>query len=113
MQKFHTDKNHTYAKLYPEMRNNVEEQKAGEGANTIENLDKRDSCDFALWKKVKEGEPSWDSPWGKGRPGWHIECSAMASAIFKKAFISVLNIFRYNIKLNLVNVTLRQKQWVC
>ena len=34
--------------------------------------------DFALWKKEREGEPSWDSPWGKGRPGWHIECSAMA-----------------------------------
>jgi cysteinyl-tRNA synthetase len=34
-----------------------------------------------LWKKSKPGEPSWDSPWGKGRPGWHIECSAMASEI--------------------------------
>ena len=34
--------------------------------------------DFALWKAAKPGEPSWDSPWGKGRPGWHIECSAMA-----------------------------------
>jgi len=40
-----------------------------------EKLDKRD---FALWKKMKEGEPFWESPWGKGRPGWHIECSAMA-----------------------------------
>ncbi|MFX0137696.1 MAG: cysteine--tRNA ligase, partial [Candidatus Hodarchaeota archaeon] len=40
--------------------------------------DKLDSRDFALWKKMKEGEPYWDSPWGKGRPGWHIECSAMA-----------------------------------
>ncbi|MBA7495268.1 Cysteine--tRNA ligase [subsurface metagenome] len=39
---------------------------------------KIDPLDFALWKKEKEGEPSWDSPWGKGRPGWHIECSAMA-----------------------------------
>jgi cysteinyl-tRNA synthetase len=39
---------------------------------------KRDALDFALWKAAKPGEPSWDSPWGKGRPGWHIECSAMA-----------------------------------
>ncbi len=39
---------------------------------------KRDPLDFTLWKKAKEGEISWDSPWGKGRPGWHIECSAMA-----------------------------------
>ena len=39
---------------------------------------KRDPLDFALWKKSKEGEPSWDSPWGKGRPGWHIECSCMS-----------------------------------
>ena len=38
---------------------------------------KQDPCDFALWKAAKEGEPSWDSPWGAGRPGWHIECSAM------------------------------------
>ena len=40
--------------------------------------DKDDNRDFALWKKMKEGEPFWESPWGKGRPGWHIECSAMA-----------------------------------
>ena len=38
---------------------------------------KRDPLDFALWKGAKSGEPSWDSPWGKGRPGWHVECSAM------------------------------------
>jgi cysteinyl-tRNA synthetase len=38
---------------------------------------KRDPFDFALWKGAREGEPSWESPWGKGRPGWHIECSAM------------------------------------
>ncbi len=37
--------------------------------------------DFALWKAAKPGEPSWESPWGQGRPGWHIECSAMASSI--------------------------------
>jgi cysteinyl-tRNA synthetase len=39
--------------------------------------DKLDKRDFALWKKMKEGEPYWESPWGKGRPGWHIECSVM------------------------------------
>lgn len=39
---------------------------------------KRDPMDFALWKSAKPGEPSWETPWGKGRPGWHIECSAMA-----------------------------------
>ncbi len=39
---------------------------------------KKDPLDFALWKSSKEGEPSWDSPWGKGRPGWHIECSTMS-----------------------------------
>jgi cysteinyl-tRNA synthetase len=39
--------------------------------------DKEEGADFVLWKAAKEGEPSWDSPWGKGRPGWHIECSAM------------------------------------
>merc|ERR1739844_342131 len=43
--------------------------------------DKRSDNDFALWKMSKPGEPSWPSPWGKGRPGWHIECSAMASCI--------------------------------
>jgi len=41
---------------------------------------KRDPLDFALWKGAKPGEPAWDSPWGKGRPGWHIECSAMSEA---------------------------------
>lgn len=40
--------------------------------------DKKDPLDFALWKKTKPGEPAWDSPWGKGRPGWHIECSTMS-----------------------------------
>lgn len=41
---------------------------------------KNDPLDFALWKKAKPGEPKWESPWGKGRPGWHIECSVMATA---------------------------------
>jgi len=40
---------------------------------------KEDPLDFAIWKKSREGEPAWDSPWGRGRPGWHIECFAMAS----------------------------------
>ena len=40
---------------------------------------KKDQSDFVLWKPSKEGEPQWDSPWGKGRPGWHIECSAMSN----------------------------------
>ncbi len=43
-----------------------------------DSYDKEQASDFALWKKAKTGEPSWDSPWGKGRPGWHIECSAMS-----------------------------------
>jgi cysteinyl-tRNA synthetase len=48
------------------------------GARVEVNPDKRDPLDFALWKGAKPGEPTWDSPWGPGRPGWHIECSAMA-----------------------------------
>jgi len=47
---------------------------------------KKDSRDFALWKSVKPGEPSWPTPWGNGRPGWHIECSAMAQAYLGSAF---------------------------
>jgi len=44
---------------------------------------KEDSLDFALWKKSKEGEPKWNSPWGEGRPGWHIECSVMSQKFLK------------------------------
>src|SRR5438105_13600677 len=47
---------------------------------------KRDPRDFALWKGAKPGEPSWDSPWGPGRPGWHIECSAMAMKYLGASF---------------------------
>jgi cysteinyl-tRNA synthetase len=47
---------------------------------------KKDSRDFALWKSVKPGEPSWPTPWGNGRPGWHVECSAMAHAYLGDAF---------------------------
>ncbi len=42
------------------------------------NAEKRNRKDFALWKGYKPGEPFWETPWGKGRPGWHIECSVMA-----------------------------------
>jgi len=51
------------------------------GARVDVNEIKNDPLDFALWKRSKEGEPAWDSPWGKGRPGWHIECSVMSSKI--------------------------------
>ncbi len=44
----------------------------------VDEYKKEEGSDFALWKKAREGEPSWDSPWGKGRPGWHVECSAMS-----------------------------------
>jgi cysteinyl-tRNA synthetase len=47
---------------------------------------KRDQRDFAMWKAVKPGEPSWDTPWGRGRPGWHLECSAMAHRYLGGAF---------------------------
>lgn len=47
------------------------------GARIEASSKKEDALDFALWKKAKEGEPSWESPWGRGRPGWHSECSAM------------------------------------
>ena len=49
------------------------------GARVEVNEQKNSPLDFSLWKKAKPGEPSWDSPWGKGRPGWHIECSAMST----------------------------------
>lgn len=48
------------------------------GARVEENINKKNPIDFALWKKMKDGEPYWDSPWSKGRPGWHIECSVMS-----------------------------------
>jgi cysteinyl-tRNA synthetase len=51
------------------------------GARVEVDESKRDPLDFVLWKHAKPGEPSWPSPWGAGRPGWHIECSAMASAL--------------------------------
>ena len=65
---------------YMELSNrDIEEALSGDRANQEE--EKMASEDFALWKKAKEGEPYWESIWGNGRPGWHIECSAMASTI--------------------------------
>ncbi|MBQ9403457.1 MAG: cysteine--tRNA ligase [Synergistaceae bacterium] len=58
-------------------KQNLEDLEAGARVEPGEK--KRDPLDFALWKAEKPGEPSWESPWGKGRPGWHIECSAMSS----------------------------------
>ena len=55
---------------------NIEELESG--ARIDVNEEKKDPLDFALWKKAKAGEPNWESPWGNGRPGWHIECSAMS-----------------------------------
>ena len=53
-----------------------------DGVRVENGADKKNPADFALWKSAKEGEICWDSPWGKGRPGWHIECSAMNRAAF-------------------------------
>ena len=57
----------------------LDELRAGERVEVASS--KRDPLDFVLWKHAKEGEPAWDSPWGKGRPGWHVECSAMSCAL--------------------------------
>lgn len=56
------------------------------GARVEINETKKNPLDFALWKKAKPGEPSWESPWGKGRPGWHIECSAMSCKHLGESF---------------------------
>lgn len=59
---------------------NIDEMEAGHRDLRTEGIEdrKKDPLDFAVWKAAKPGEPAWDSPWGKGRPGWHIECSAMS-----------------------------------
>ena len=71
---------------FPKYDNILQKVKNAEAEDELEDYsedqdtvgeDKLDNRDFALWKKMKEGEPYWESPWGKGRPGWHIECSAM------------------------------------
>jgi cysteinyl-tRNA synthetase len=69
---------------YGKLSNRSAEEQQGEGGSA--GSKKRNAGDFALWKSAKPGEPSWDSPWGMGRPGWHIECSAMSKAILGETF---------------------------
>jgi cysteinyl-tRNA synthetase len=64
----------------------VDELLESAGARVDVDERKRSPVDFAVWKAAKQGEPSWDSPWGEGRPGWHIECSAMALEILGDGF---------------------------
>ncbi|TIC56762.1 hypothetical protein E3Q04_00754 [Wallemia mellicola] len=71
---------HSYAKLQPWSKGIKELIEEGEGSLSS-GTGKKNSSDFALWKTSKPGEPSWTSPWGEGRPGWHIECSVMASEV--------------------------------
>ncbi|CDZ24790.1 Cysteine-tRNA ligase [[Clostridium] cellulosi] len=70
---FHTRSFNEYGKLSHQPLDDLEA-----GARIDVSEIKEDPMDFALWKSAKPGEPAWESPWGKGRPGWHIECSAMA-----------------------------------
>ena len=63
---------------------NLDELRVGARVDVSEN--KHDPLDFVLWKQAKPGEPKWDSPWGCGRPGWHIECSAMSSSLLGQPF---------------------------
>jgi cysteinyl-tRNA synthetase len=70
-----------YAKL---SRRNLDDLRAGERVTPGEL--KREPLDFALWKAEKPGEPAWDAPWGRGRPGWHIECSAMGEKYLGTTF---------------------------
>jgi len=64
----------------------IEELRESAGARVDVDEAKRSPMDFALWKAAKPGEPAWDSPWGRGRPGWHIECSAMALDLLGEGF---------------------------
>ncbi|XP_029666418.1 cysteine--tRNA ligase, cytoplasmic [Formica exsecta] len=82
--KFDKQEKHSYAKLVPEAYGDTSSLQEGEGDLSVTEdklFEKKSVTDFALWKSSKAGEPWWDSPWGKGRPGWHIECSVMASEI--------------------------------
>ncbi len=63
-----------------------DELREGAGARVEVDADKADPLDFALWKAAKPGEPAWDSQWGPGRPGWHIECVAMATDLLGETF---------------------------
>lgn len=87
--KYNDGEKHKYAKLEPTSVNDTALLQEAEGVLTAQATDKKNACDFALWKKSKEGEPWWDSPWGQGRPGWHIECSAMAAEFFKEYPIDI------------------------
>ncbi|OPY82691.1 MAG: Cysteine--tRNA ligase [Smithella sp. PtaU1.Bin162] len=78
---FAVDKFHQYGRL---SGRNLDEMLAG--ARVDVNDKKKNPMDFALWKASKEGEPFWESPWGKGRPGWHIECSAMSRRYLGETF---------------------------
>jgi len=69
---------------YGKLSNRSPDEQQGEGGGAASK--KKSPGDFALWKSAKPGEPSWDSPWGDGRPGWHIECSAMSRKILGKTF---------------------------
>ncbi|KAG8931240.1 hypothetical protein FRC02_003014 [Tulasnella sp. 418] len=79
-QKQQEEWSHFYAKLQPTKKGNEKALEEGEGALST-GASKRHPADFALWKASKPGEPAWPSPWGPGRPGWHIECSVMATEI--------------------------------
>lgn len=75
----------TKAKHYGKLSNqSIDKMEIGARISPLEN--KRNPLDFALWKSAKEDEPLWNSPWGKGRPGWHIECSVMSSDILGDEF---------------------------
>ena len=74
----------TFPKYLQLSRQDPEELRAGARVAAVEGL--RNPEDFALWKAAKPGEPSWESPWGPGRPGWHIECSAMSAEHLGKNF---------------------------
>jgi len=69
---------------YGKLSHRTAESMQGEGGEAAER--KRSSADFALWKAAKAGEPAWESPWGPGRPGWHIECSAMSRRLLGETF---------------------------
>ncbi|XP_019854225.1 PREDICTED: cysteine--tRNA ligase, cytoplasmic-like [Amphimedon queenslandica] len=82
--KFSTSPDHRYAKLVPENVGDLAALQEGEGELSVSAdklQEKKHKNDFALWKASKPGEPAWPSPWGPGRPGWHIECSVMACDI--------------------------------
>ena len=86
---FSASPDHRYNKLEPGAANDAQRVEEGEGVLTSQGTDKRGPKDFALWKKSKPGEPKWESPWGEGRPGWHIECSAMAGSILPEPPIDI------------------------